>query len=440
MHLTVFMSSLDRLLSGALPDPDGPGRLTVPTKAVAIDRGLVDRARAELSALGLSGRIAVVSDPTTREVLGQEVERALSGLGRVDPVVLGEQPKADQAVVEPLSQSCHQADVLVAVGSGTINDLCKCVAAESGKPYVVFGTAPSMNGYSSTNAAIMVDGLKVSRQAVPPLGVFLDLDILAAAPVRLIRSGLGDSLCRPTVQVDWLLAHLILDRPYRSAPFALLEDDEEILFDAPEGAVSGDLETMAALARALVLSGFGMTICEGSEPASQGEHLLAHYVEMVGRDLPESYHGEQIGVTTLIMDRLQESLLSGPAPRLEPNSVTAADLANHFGAELGAACWRAIRPKLLNAEACRQINERLASGWTDIRQRVAAVRRSSDDLSRVLNAIGAPVRFDQLGWSVGLMRDALIHARLTRNRYTALDLAADSGHLSAFLSREAPNG
>ena len=66
------------------------------------------------------------------------------------------------------------ADALIAVGSGTINDLCKYASALDRKPYVVFGTAPSMNGYTSVNAAITVGGLKKSLTAQAPAGAFLD--------------------------------------------------------------------------------------------------------------------------------------------------------------------------------------------------------------------------------------------------------------------------
>ena len=118
------------------------------------------------------------------------------------------------------------ADAWIAVGSGTINDLCKYAAAQDAKPYAVFGTAPSMNGFTSVNAAITVNGLKRSLPAAAPVGVFLDLKVLSAAPKRMILSGLGDSLCRPTAQTDWLLAHLLLDQPYRELPFALLAEDE----------------------------------------------------------------------------------------------------------------------------------------------------------------------------------------------------------------------
>ncbi len=108
---------------------------------------------------------------------------------------------------------------MIAVGSGTINDVCKYGSAQDKKPYAVFATAPSMNGYTSVNAAITVHGHKMSLAAQAPVGAFFDLGVLAAAPARMIRSGLGDSLCRTTAQADWLLSHLLV-RP-RLPPTAL---------------------------------------------------------------------------------------------------------------------------------------------------------------------------------------------------------------------------
>ena len=108
----------------------------------------------------------------------------------------------------------------------------------------------------------------------------MDLAVLAAAPARMIRAGLGDSLCRSTAQADWLLSHHLFGTPYRRAPFALLAEDEPALLDDPEALLRGDPDAMRALARTLVLSGLGMTICDGSYPASQGEHLISHYIDM----------------------------------------------------------------------------------------------------------------------------------------------------------------
>ena len=423
---------LQQLLSGTLADSDGGATLSVPTKTVIIERSLNGLESDLLRDLDLGARLAVVSDPTTREVLGRRVERAAAAVGDVISVVLAEHPHADVELADEIALAAQSADALIAVGSGTINDLCKYAGALAGKPYAVFATAPSMNGYTSVNAAITKDGHKKSIQAQGAVGVFIDLEVFAAAPPRMIRSGLGDSLCRPTAQADWLLAHRLLDLPYRRAPFELLADDEARLFAEPEGLMSGDLESMALLARTLVLSGFGMTICGGSQPASQGEHLIAHYLEMMADpDLPAAFHGEQIAVTTLTMARLQERLLAGPAPVVRAQEIGAADFEARYGRVTGASCWQEFAKKRLDQESAAALNERLAGNWAEIAEEIAEVSLPAETLSETLSKIGAPRSYEDLGLPTADYRDAVVHAREIRDRFTFLDLAADSGLFDA---------
>ena len=434
------MTTLDRLLAGDMADPDGGAPLSVPTRSVVIAPSLAGMEEGLVAGLDLGRNLAVVSDPATRAALGRRLERALAAVARVRPVVLDDRPEADQATVDRLCAETVSEDALIAVGSGTVNDLCKAAAAQGGKPYAVFGTAPSMNGYTSVNASITVRGHKKSLPAVAARGVFLDLEVLAAAPPRLIRAGLGDSLCRSTAQVDWLLAHLLRDLPYREAPFALLRDDEDALFAEAAGLLAGDPEVMARLARTLVLSGFGMTICGGSYPASQGEHLISHYVEMMAPDLPAAFHGEQIGVTTLAMARLHENLLTGGPPRLAASAPGRSDVIAHFGPELGGACWREVAKKRLDVGAAEALSARLEAQWHVITARLEAVRRPTAELEGVLRAAGAPSRPADLGWPPAVYRNAVLHAREIRDRYTALDLAADAGRLERFADTEARGG
>jgi glycerol-1-phosphate dehydrogenase [NAD(P)+] len=429
----VSAGALHALLEGRYPDPDGAGTLTVPTRSVVIAPGLSGDPASLVADLRLGRRLAVVRDTITPYRRGARVARALAGIAEVTALVLPAGVHADMAAVEAVRRASHLADGLIAVGSGTLNDLCKYAAAREEKPYAVFGTAPSMNGYTSASAAIIVDGLKRSLPAVAPRGVFLDLDVLARAPVRLIRAGLGDSLCRPTAQADWLLAHLLHGQPYREAPFVLLAEDEPALLGEPEALVAGDQEAIARLARVLVLSGFGMTVCGGSYPASQGEHLISHYADMRGpAGAPESLHGEQIGVATLTMARLQEQVLAGAPPRLEPTRVAEAAVVGHFGPELGRACWRELSAKRHDREAADRLSARLAASWEAWRGRIAGILRPSAELEAVLRRAGAPTRPEDLGWSRAYYRQAVSHARLIRSRFTFLDLADDAGLLAAF--------
>jgi glycerol-1-phosphate dehydrogenase [NAD(P)+] len=412
------------------PDDGAPRHVDMP--ALAIEETLRGREADLIAALDLGRRLVVLSDETTQQVLGARVERALARLARIETVVLPTPAHADMRTVDAIRARCGAADALIAVGAGTINDLAKFVAAREGKSYAVFATAPSMNGYTSANAAITVDGHKKTLPATLARGVFVDLGVFAAAPPRMIRAGLGDSLCRSTAQVDWLLSHHLLGTDYRAAPFALLADDEATLLDAPEALLAGDLEAMRALARTLLLSGIGMTLCGGSYPASQGEHLISHYLDMrASPDAPGALHGEQVGVATLTMARLQHALLDGSAPRLRPTRLDARALRRHFGDDLGAACWRDFLPKHLDETRAAALTERATAQWEALRVQAGAAQVPVERLASALRRAGAPVACADIGVDPATWTAAVRHARFLRDRYTFLDLADDAGLLEA---------
>jgi glycerol-1-phosphate dehydrogenase [NAD(P)+] len=421
--------TLGQLLRGEWQDPDSGAPLRAPIQVVAIEQSLAGLEADLIASLRLGKRIAVVSDALTRNVLGARVERALAGMAALIPVILPGQPHADATTAASLRQACSQADALVAVGSGTINDLCKYAAAQDGKPYAVFATAPSMNGYTSQNAAITVDGHKKSMPAVGPAGVFMDLAVLSAAPPRMIRAGLGDSLCRSTAQADWLLSHRLFGTPYRHAPFALLAEDEPALLNDPQALLRGDSEAMRALARTLVLSGLGMTICNGSYPASQGEHLISHFIDMFApADRAAYFHGEQVAVATLTMARMQEVVLAAGPPRLRSELVTEGELQRRFGPEIGESCWREFAAKRMTPEAESQLERLLADRWDDIRSSVSAAMVPAERIRAILRRAGCPTTPEEIGLAPGFYASAVRNARFLRDRYTFLDLAADSGH------------
>ena len=430
------MSTTDKitqLLNGTYEDPDGLGMQRVSTRALVIAPTLDGMERDLIKGLDFESHIAVVSDQTTHAVLGKRIERALSGSHQVQSIALPEGPHPDDTTVAELREATKMAGALIAVGSGTINDLCKFVSALDGKPYAVFATAPSMNGYTSLNAAITEHGHKKSLPAQAPSGAFFDLAILASAPARLIRSGLGDSLCRATSQADWLLAHLLLDKPYRQLPYALLKDDEKPLFDQSAALMAGDIAVMERLIRTLVLSGFGTAIYGSSAPASQGEHLISHYIDMLGPERPLIYHGEQVGVTTLSMARLQHKMLEA-RPMLKPDTETAADFARRYGPTLGESCWGEFARKRLDRERTEALNDRLACSWHKIAERIEAISLSPDYLGRVLKAAGAPVTAEKIHLPRPFYEEALLRCREIRDRFSFLDLAASSGKLQPSLS------
>jgi glycerol-1-phosphate dehydrogenase [NAD(P)+] len=423
---------LQRLLDGTLTDPETGEPVTVATRIVAIEPSLRGREAALVKSLDLGNRVALVADADTWPVLGSRISGALGGAFCVTPVILPAKPHADMETVQLVRARSEHADALIAIGSGTINDLAKYAAHLDRKPYACFGTAPSMNGYVSMNAAIMDRGVKQSLPATAARGVFLDIEVLCKAPQRMIVAGFGDSICRPTAQADWLLAHLLLDQRYRTLPFTLLEQDEQALLASPEGLAAGDVATMTLLARTLIMSGFGMAICGGSYPASQGEHLIAHFLEMRADPAwPESLHGEQIAVTTLTMARIQANMLKRAEIEVGTSALTPSELATRFGAEAGAACWSAFAKKAIDADRAAALNARLHSQWPEIRRAIRNVHRAPAALESALRRAHAPTRPAEIGVPEHAYREAVLHAREIRDRFTFLDFAAETGGIPA---------
>src|SRR5215471_6231785 len=127
-----------QLLTGQWPDPDSGELLGVPVRSIVIADSL-DGIEGDLVArLDLGRRLAVVSDPMTQQVLGARIERALAAAGEVIPIHLRDHPHADDATVARIRAATSDADALIAVGSGAINDLCKYAAFQDGKPYAAF--------------------------------------------------------------------------------------------------------------------------------------------------------------------------------------------------------------------------------------------------------------------------------------------------------------
>ncbi|HZY68513.1 MAG TPA: iron-containing alcohol dehydrogenase, partial [Devosia sp.] len=335
--------------------------------------------------------------------------------------------------VKAIREAARTADAYIAVGSGTINDLTKYSSALDGKPYAVFGTAPSMNGYTSLTASISQHGHKLTLPAQAPAGAFFDLAILAGAPKRMIRAGLGDSVCRATAQTDWLTSHLLLDTPYRQLPFDLLADEEPLLLDMASGLVSGSIEAMRVLVRTLILSGLGTAIFGSSAPASQAEHLVSHYIDMLAPSTrPHVFHGEQVGVTTLSIARLQEAQLASP-PVLKADTLTEHDVIAHFGPELGSSVWEEFAAKRIDALKADELNHRISTNWTAITQRLAQSYLPPERIEEVLHVAGAPTTPEAIHIDRHFYNAALLHGREIRNRFTVLDVMAASGRLPHML-------
>lgn len=431
---------LDQMLAGDWMNPETGARAPkLPFRDIRLME-TTDGAEEDLiGPLGLGRRIAVVSDANTHDALGERVAKGIRKRGTIDDIVVSFEEATIEAV-RVVQEKTRHADAVIAVGSGTLQDLVKYATYLDGRRFVTFATAASMNGYTSVTASITEGGFKKSLKAHAPDALFMDIEVAAKAPAFLARSGLGDCLCRSTAQVDWRLSKALLGTPYFEVPFLIQAEDEKRLLDAAGGLDKGDKAAIEALYRVLTWAGLGTCFTGTSHHGSMSEHLISHWIDMfAGTDHPGSLHGHQVGYAALSMSRLQHELLTADRPpRLSPDRVNAADLIARYGEEIGALAISEMTGKALDTAGVAKV-ERLWAEWDAFRAPLLEVMAPTQTLEAALIACGGYTRAVDTGLPPPVYREALVRAREIRNRFSILDIAAMAGVLDGFAEREAFN-
>lgn len=429
---------IDDILAGRWTNPETGLAVQVPYEKIVISETLAGQEAGLVRDLKLGHRLAVVADHATFAAMGARIVSALETLGPVEQVIL-DHPHADMASVRALAERLRTVDGVVAVGSGTVNDLCKYVTGLDGRRYCVFGTAASMNGYTSTTASITLDsGLKVSLPSHAPAGFFVDLSVSAAAPAYLAAAGFADCLVRSVAQVDWWMSHRLLGTSYFETPYIIQQADEIELNRRAGDLPRGDIAAHGYLYRVLTLCGLGISFTGVSNHGSMGEHQISHYIDcFAGERHPGTLHGQQVGVACLTMARLQQGMLADPRPPvIRPTRIDADDMARRMGPDVAAQCLAEFRRKAFDETGAARFNARLAELWPALREELARFIMPVDEMTRLLAAAGGPMTAADLGLDAPFYREAVVHCREMRNRFSFLDIAADAGTLAAFAAGE----
>ncbi len=395
-----------------------------------------------LRSVGISGGpVAIVADANTWEALGRRVHDAcLAGGLAVRETILDEEPHANLAMAAKLSDLVTGVDHLVAVGSGTINDLCKYVTAQDGRTCSVFGTAASMDGYTSSTASMRLPGgLRVSLKAHAPKGVFLELETIAAAPPRMAAAGFGDCLCSSVARIDWWMSHRLLETFFREEPY-IISAKNDVEMNARAAAIGrGDTEAVGYLVRSLTLSGLGVGFTGVSNHGSMSEHQISHYIDCFAQERhPGTLHGEQVGVASITMARLQQWLLERPQPpMLGPTRIDEDDMARRMGPQVGAQCAAEYKRKALDACGAATLNDKLQEIWPALRRECLSLCVPVETMRERLSAAGGATTAAELGLDAAFYREAVRHAHEMRNRFSFVDIACDAGLLDDFAAEAA---
>lgn len=283
----------------------------VDIQAIRVGSGVIQELPGILRDLGAS-HIFLVADNYTYEAAGRQVEQLLdqAGLPYHKRVFQTETPLVpnEYALGSVLAAMTSQDDMLLAVGSGTLNDVTKYVSARTGVPYVIAATAPSMDGYASTVAPTILDGFKTTLPAVYPAAIVADVDILKDAPMPMLTAGFGDIIGKFTSLADWRLSHQLNGEYYCPEVAGVIEAAVETCAANAKALAQREPQAIQAVTEALILSGLAMGMVGVSRPASGAEHQMAHYWEMdaLRRGEEHPLHGNAVGVGTVLAASLYE--------------------------------------------------------------------------------------------------------------------------------------
>ncbi len=258
------------------------------------------------------GRTLVVADCHTYEILGRRVEEQLAGAGlEVSSFVFPDHhliPNAEALGTLLIEASEFPTALMIAVGSGTINDVTRYVSHRLGIPYIICGTAPSMDGYCGDSSPIVCRGSKVTFPCQCAEAILLDTEIMAGAPQKMITAGFGDIIGKYIALTDWKLARDVRGDYYCEGIAQLMLGAVEKCVASIDGVAARDPEAMKSLGEALCLAGMAMSLSKVTRPASGAEHHMTHCfdIDKIQRGLEYPLHGNTVGMCSIVVARFYQ--------------------------------------------------------------------------------------------------------------------------------------
>ena len=260
-------------------------------------------------------KILLVADQNTYRACGAEAECIL-GVQLGDKVVFqtGDHPLIpDEVALDTIQAHVQEGtDLIVGVGSGVINDLCKQVSFANHIPYCIVATAPSMDGYASVGSALILGGMKVTLNAHSPMAIVADSRVLKDAPMEMLQAGYGDIVGKYSCLNDWRLSALVNGEYFCQRVHDIVYETAQKVEQLAEGIRNRDEEAVCALMDALVAVGIAMAYVGNSRPASGSEHHLSHYFEITGilGKTPYFSHGIDVLYSAVVTAAIREKLIS----------------------------------------------------------------------------------------------------------------------------------
>lgn len=284
---------------------------SAPIKALVVEENAIEKVAEVLKDYN---KIYMVADKNTYEVAGKRVEELLKNAGKLSHICIIDEPElptnanvgkvlieaGQDAPVYDINDFSNNPDYILAVGGGSVNDICRMVSYRIGVEYGVVGTAPSMDGYVSVVAPLIVGNKKIVYTCTTARHIIIDLNICANAPYEMLLAGVGDMIGKYVAILDWEISREITGEYYCGQVADMVLDATAKCVESATKLKERQIDTIKNTIDGLILSGLGIAYTGSSRPASGTEHMVGQTWEImdIEKGKVPNLHGVEVGEAT----------------------------------------------------------------------------------------------------------------------------------------------
>ena len=383
----------------------------------------------------------ILADVNTYHAAGEKVCGLLkvAGIGYKTYVFQNDLKPNEEAVGGVFMHYDKNCDMIIAVGSGVINDIGKILSNVTEKPYIIVATAPSMDGYASATSSVERDGLKVSLPSRAADVIIGDIDVLKQAPLPMLKAGLGDMLAKYISIAEWRIGSLITGEYYCEQIAQLIRSAVKKCVDNARGLLQREDSAVQAVFEGLVIGGVAMTYAGVSRPASGVEHYFSHIWDMRGLEfgMQTDLHGIQCAMATMLTVKLYEAI-----KKIVPEEERARAAVEAFDYTRWSEQLRGFLGKSGETMIAQELTERkydkaahsvrfrkILNNWEEICRIIEEELPTADELSQLMDTIGISKDLCAIGVDVECAKLTFQATKDIRDKYVLSRLAWDLGVL-----------
>lgn len=414
-----------------------------PDLDIYIGAGILKDCAGYIKSRNLGLKAVLVADNITYPIAGKYIEKLLTESGfRITLCLLErkEELKPDEtALGEVLLSMDDDTEFFISVGSGSVTDVTRYVAFNTGRPFVCIGTAPSMDGYTSVVAPLLFNNTKVNKPALYPQVIICDLDIMKSAPPAMFVSGIGDVLGKYVAKADWKLGNIINNEAYcpMCADFVIgavqkcVENIDEIQHRTEKGT--------RVLIETLIMAGVTIMIIGNTRAVASVEHNMSHCWEMMklaAKETPPS-HGTAVGVGTVYSLKFFEQFTKLEPSKLDKSEIEKNRLSHNqreefmircYGEKAGKSIMRENPKDFIDWSEQERRIDAMIENWGTIKRELKLLP-SSLEMIKLLKKLGAPTTAKELGINSQFLDTSLQCAKDYRDRYSVCKALDELGVL-----------